>query len=207
LTTKRVAEAEEADRNAKLEALVEMQSQKIAEIEVACADLKQEKENLTAGYRRLLEKHKALIEEAEREKTKLVEAQATELAGIKGEMDKETQDYTDYCIDGGFFIRRLPFPTRNAKVKDLIDWVGEEVQVVSDNVWRLNDNFVVLAIKGVLNLLNDAGCQELAQLRGLAASSDASVVKNIPNDVWRLAGCLVQKWWEKTQIVGRSLPT
>jgi predicted nuclease with TOPRIM domain len=99
LTTKRVAEAEEADRNAKLEALVEMQSQKIAEIEVACADLKQEKENLTAGYRRLLEKHKALIEEAEREKTKLVEAQATELAGIKGEMDKETQDYTDYCID------------------------------------------------------------------------------------------------------------
>jgi hypothetical protein len=101
----------------------------------------------------------------------------------------------------------LPFPTRNAKVKDLIDWVGEEVQVVSDNVWRLNDNFIVLAIKGVLNLLNDAGCQELAQLRGLAASSDASVVKNIPNDVWRLAGCLVQKWWEKTQIVGRSLPT
>jgi hypothetical protein len=39
-------------------------------------------------------------------------------------------------------------------------------------VWQLNDNFVVLAIEGVLNMLHSSGCQELSRLRDLAASSD-----------------------------------
>jgi hypothetical protein len=90
----------------------------------------------------------------------------------------------------------LPFPARNAKVKDLIDLVGEEVQAVLDTVWRLNNNFIVLAIEGVLNMLNDTGYQELSQLCGLATSSDAFIVENTPNDVRRLAGRLVQKWWK-----------
>jgi hypothetical protein len=50
-------------------------------------------------------------------------------------------------------------------------------------MWQLNDNFVVLAIKGVLKMLNGIGCQELSHLHGLAASSDASVVKKVPTDV------------------------
>jgi hypothetical protein len=34
-----------------------------------------------------------------------------------------------------------------------------------NTVWQLNDNFVILAIEGVLNMLNDEGCQELGRLR------------------------------------------
>jgi hypothetical protein len=56
----------------------------------------------------------------------------------------------------------LPFLARNAKVEELIDWVGEEVMAVSDTVWQLNDNFVVLAIEGVLNMLQRIGCQDLS---------------------------------------------
>jgi hypothetical protein len=63
--------------------------------------------------------------------------------------------------------RCLPFPARSAKVKDLIDWVGGEVKTVPGTMWKLNDIFVILAIKG---------CQELSHHRGLAASQDASVV-------------------------------
>jgi hypothetical protein len=33
-----------------------------------------------------------------------------------------------------------------------------------NTVWQLNDNFVILAIEGVLNMLNDEGCQELGRL-------------------------------------------
>jgi hypothetical protein len=55
-------------------------------------------------------------------------------------------------------------------------------------MWQLNNNFVILSIEGVMNMLNDTGCQELSHLRGLAASSNASVVQNVPNDVRRLAG-------------------
>jgi hypothetical protein len=89
----------------------------------------------------------------------------------------------------------LPFPVRNAKVKDLIDLVGEEVKAMSGTVWQLNDNFIVLAIEGVLNMLNGASCQELSWLHELAASSDVSVIENVPADVRKLAVHLVRKWW------------
>jgi hypothetical protein len=96
-------------------------------------------------------------------------------------LDQETQDYTDYRLDVRHYLRQvrawcLPFPTKSAKVEELIDWVAGEVKNVSDTVWQLNDNFAISAIEGVLNMLNDEGCQELGHLHGLAASCDASIV-------------------------------
>jgi hypothetical protein len=41
---------------------VKSQAQKIAELEATCTDLKHEKENVTASYRRLTEKHRMLAE-------------------------------------------------------------------------------------------------------------------------------------------------
>jgi hypothetical protein len=79
--------------------------------------------------------------------------------------------------------RCLPFPVQNAKVEELIDWVGEEVKAVPDTVWQLNDNFIVLPIEGVLNLLYGTGYQDLSGLRELAMSNDVSVVENVPGDV------------------------
>jgi hypothetical protein len=55
---------------------------------VACANLRLEKENVTVGYQRLLEKHKALVERVERKKAELAEAHTTELAEVKVELDK-----------------------------------------------------------------------------------------------------------------------
>jgi hypothetical protein len=34
---------------------------------------------------------------------------------------------------------------------------------VPDTVWWLNDNFAILAIEGVLNMLHGEGCQELSR--------------------------------------------
>jgi hypothetical protein len=73
----------------------------------------------------------------------------------------------------------------------LIDWVGEELKVMSDTMWQLNDNFVVLSIEGVLNMLLGAGCQDLSQLHRLATSSDISIIENILGDVQKLVGHLV----------------
>jgi hypothetical protein len=66
----------------------------------------------------------------------------------------------------------LPFPTRNAPIENYIDWFEEELMAVSGTVWKLNDNFDVLAIEGVLNMLRSAGCQDLPRLCKLAMSSD-----------------------------------
>jgi hypothetical protein len=32
---------------------------------------------------------------------------------------------------------------------------------VPSTVWQLNDNFIILSVEGVLNMLNGEGCQEL----------------------------------------------
>jgi hypothetical protein len=132
------------------------------------------------------------------------------VAKITDELDKETQGYIEYHLNVRHRLRDLhdvvassfeevkaqcfPVPARSAKVEDWIDWVGEEVRVVLGTVWQLNDNFVFLAIEGVPNMLHDAGCQELSQLRELAVSGNVSIVKNVPTDVRKLAGCLVRKW-------------
>jgi hypothetical protein len=47
---------------------------------------------------------------------------------------------------------------------------------VSDTMWQLNDNFVVLDIEGILNMLSNEGFRELSRLRELAASLDTSVL-------------------------------
>jgi hypothetical protein len=213
---KRAADVAWAGKNAELELLVDAQARKIEELESACAVLKMEKENLTAGYRKLSEKHKMFIERAELEKAELAKAQAAEVAKITEELDRETQGYTEYRLNVRHPLRNLhdvvassfgevkawcfPVLARNAKVEDLIDWVGEEVKAMPGAVWQLNDNFVVLAAEGVLNMLRGAGCQELSQLWELAVSSDASVVEDIPTDVRKLAKCLIRRWWKNHRL-------
>jgi hypothetical protein len=85
-------------------------------------------------------------------------------------------------------VRWLPFKAKSAKVEQFIDWVSMEVKIVSDTVWQLNDNFIILAIEGILNMLNNEGCQELGYLHELAASSNASIVQDVPDNVQKLAG-------------------
>jgi hypothetical protein len=93
---KRIAELARAAKSAELEVVARSQAEKIAELEVACTDLKHEKENITAGYRRLSEKHKVFIEKTEHEKTKLAEIHAKELAILHGDLDLETRSYMEY---------------------------------------------------------------------------------------------------------------
>jgi hypothetical protein len=52
----------------------------------------------------------------------------------------------------------------------------------------LNDNFAVLGIEGVLNILNGERCQELGRLHDLAGFSDALVLEEVPEDVHKLVG-------------------
>jgi hypothetical protein len=123
----------------------------------------------------LAEKHKSLTEKAEQENMKLAEAHAAKLAKLHIDLDLETQNYTEYrqseccrlcelheTVASSFDevkAQFLPFPDKGAKVEEMIDWVAGEVKAVPDIVWRLNDNFAVLGIKGVLTMLNGEGCQ------------------------------------------------
>jgi hypothetical protein len=67
---------------------------------------------------------------------------------------------------------------------------------VLDTVLQLNDKFAILAIEGVLSMLNSKGGQEVGLLGRLAASSDATVLQDVLEDVGKLAGWIVQRWWK-----------
>jgi hypothetical protein len=204
---KRVAESVQVVKVAELEVLTGSQTDKITEPEATCTDLKSEKDKVNDGYRRLAEKHKVLVEKAEQEKIKLAEAHAAKLTKLHNDLNLETRGYTEYCQNVRRRLRELheavassfdevkaqclPFPNKGVNVVEMMDWVIGEVKAVPDNLWRLNDNFAVLGIKGVLSMLNGDGCQELSRLRDLAASRDDTVLEDVPEDVHKLAGRIV----------------
>jgi hypothetical protein len=159
---------------------------------------------VTIGYRRLVAKHDAFVEKVEQEKAKLVEAHAAEVSKLCGDLDLEMRIYTEYLQTVWHRLRKLhetvassfdevqaqclSFLDKGAKVEEMIDWVIGEVKAMPDTVWWLNNNFIILGIEGVLNMLNGEGCQELGRLRDLAASRDAVVLEDVPKDVHKLAG-------------------
>jgi hypothetical protein len=89
----------QVNENAELESLVNVQAQKTAKLIAAYAILKLEKEIVMAGCWRLSEKQKMLVDKTEQEKAELEKARATKLVRVKEELDKETQDYTDYRLN------------------------------------------------------------------------------------------------------------
>jgi hypothetical protein len=129
----------------------------------------------------------------------LAETQA-DLGKLRDNLDMETHSYTKYCQNVHSRLHDLhyalassfdevktqcmPFPRKDMVVQEMIDWIAEGVKEVSNIVWRLNDNFTILGIEGVLNMLYGEGCQELGRLRDLAVSRDATFLK----DVRKLAG-------------------
>jgi uncharacterized coiled-coil protein SlyX len=77
LAAKRAAETAQASKTVKLESVAVAQAQRITELEGANANLKLEKENVIADYRRLAEKYKKLEEKSNavsREKADAAEA-------------------------------------------------------------------------------------------------------------------------------------
>jgi hypothetical protein len=130
---------------------VSSQAEKITKFEAACADLEREKESVTTIYRRLSEKHKMFTEKAEREKAELVQAHASEVAKLQGDLDLETRSYTEYhqivlhwlhelheTVASSFNEVQawcLPFPDRGTKIEEMIEWVAGEVKTVPDTVW------------------------------------------------------------------------
>jgi hypothetical protein len=127
-----------------------------------------------------------------------------EVARIQGELNGETQGYTDYCMNVRHRLRELlemmassfdevkvrclHLPAKGTKVEEMINWVVREVQTMLNTVWQLNVNFAILAIKGVLIMLNNERCQEPGHLHRLATSSDASILQDVPDNMRKLAG-------------------
>jgi hypothetical protein len=92
----RAIELVQIAKNAELEVLVRSQVEKITELEMTYDDLKHGKENVTAGYHRLVAKQDAFVGKVEQEKVKLAEAHAMKVAKLCVDLDLETRSYMEY---------------------------------------------------------------------------------------------------------------
>jgi hypothetical protein len=45
-------------------------------------------------------------------------------------------------------------------------------------------------------MLHGEGCKELGRLHDLAGSSDTLVLEEVPEDVHKLAGGVMRRWWK-----------
>jgi hypothetical protein len=104
---------------------------------MAYANLKHEKDNVTAGYRRPVEKHNAFTAKSEQEKTELAKTHATELSKLRGHLDLETRNYTEYRQNvlrrlhelhetvassfGEVKAQCLPFSDKGMKIEEMMD--------------------------------------------------------------------------------------
>jgi hypothetical protein len=97
----------------------------------------------------------------------------------------ETHSYTEYLQN---ICRRLHELHKMvaSSFNEVQAWClpfPREVKMVPDTIWQLNDNFTILVVEGILSMLNNKGSQELGRLHRLAASSDAAVLQDVPEDV------------------------
>jgi hypothetical protein len=58
-----------------------------------------------------------------------------------------------------------------------------------------NENITCYALIGIFQMLTGGGCEHVLELRKLAHSYDASVLKNFPLEMGRTTKRLVKNWW------------
>jgi hypothetical protein len=91
--------------------------------------------------------------------------------------------------------RCLEYPETSGAISGIIDWFKGEIQTLSGTFAEANKNITCFAVAGILKMLEETGCERVPELRRLAASSDASLLKEIPEDIRKIAGKLVRRWW------------
>jgi hypothetical protein len=64
-----------------------------------------------------------------------------------------------------------------------------------DTFAEANKNITCFVVADILRMLEDSGCGHVPKLQPLVVSSDASVLRDIPEDVQKVAGRLVRRWW------------
>jgi hypothetical protein len=94
-----------------------------------------------------------------------------------------------------FGAQCLPYPGKGSTIDDIIGWFNEEIKVLPATFTKANNFFACYAIIGVLQMLYDSSCDHLSELQMLMSSCDALLLADLPLELTKLTGHLVQKWW------------
>jgi hypothetical protein len=94
-----------------------------------------------------------------------------------------------------FGAQCLPYPGKGSTIDDIIGWFDEEIKVLPATFTKANKFFACYAIIDVLRMLYDSSCDHLSELQMLMSSCDALLLDDLPLELMKLIGHLVQKWW------------
>jgi hypothetical protein len=70
-----------------------------------------------------------------------------------------------------------------------------EIQVLPDTFAEANKNITCFVVAAILRMLEDSGCGHVIELQPLAVLSDVAVLRDISEDVQKITGWLVRRWW------------
>jgi hypothetical protein len=80
---------------------------------------------------------------------------------------------------------------------DRVGWFDKEIKALSATIAKVNKNFVCFVVARVLRTLCDNGCGHVEGLQTIMSSRDASISEDPPEEITKLTGHLVRKWWVK----------
>jgi hypothetical protein len=186
--------------NAELRVEVKQTHLKIAEAE-------EHQNSLHSGYSRLEDEGEGLrnaTETLNREKVEAEVAHEVEVTGIHTKF----QDYRVHHLKklrglrlnlekavAEFGAKCLPYPGKNSTIGNIIGWFDNEIKALPGIIAKANTNFVCYAVVGVLGMLYDNGCDHIEGLQTIMGSSDASILEDPSEELTKLIGHLVKKWW------------
>jgi hypothetical protein len=93
-------------------------------------------------------------------------------------------------------MRCRPYPGKNSTIGEIVKWFDKEIQALSGAIFKANKNFLCYCLVGVLKMLyENTKCDHVAGLEAIMNSCDASIFDDIPEEIAKLSGCIVKRWW------------
>jgi hypothetical protein len=111
----------------------------------------------------------------------------TRLRELRKELDKSLGELGRGCLN---------YPEKGGTIGGIINWFMGEIQALPDFFTEANKNISCFAMAGsILKMLEVSGCGHVSELWPMAVSSDASVLRDILEDIKKITGRLVRRWW------------
>jgi hypothetical protein len=86
------------------------------------------------------------------------------------------------------------FPTTNATVSTMLNWFWMELQALPAAFVECNENITCFTLVGVFKMLAKVECEHLPDLKKLSLSCDASILRDVPDDIGRIAKKFMKNW-------------
>jgi hypothetical protein len=152
------------------------------------------------GYTKLEKECASLRTAAEtlsQEKTEAVAARVTKFEDYRVRHRKKLHGFQINLekVVNEFGVKCLPYPGENNTIGEVVGLFDEENKALPTAIAKENKNSVYYCLVGILQMLYEIGCGHVEGLQAVMASCDASILEDLLDEIAKLTGRIVKKWW------------